>query len=66
MTHGVHHPNFLVRDLDETVGRCERTLGLGIQQRDEADRRRVVDIDATAMHCVTVRFCRDDSRASRQ
>ena len=33
MIRGVHHLNFLVRDLDEAVGRYERTLGVEILRR---------------------------------
>lgn len=42
MIRGVHHLNFLVRDLDEAVGRYERTLGVEIQQRDELPGRGVL------------------------
>lgn len=42
MIRGVHHLNFLVRDLDEAVDRYERSLGVEILRRDELPGRGVI------------------------
>jgi methylmalonyl-CoA/ethylmalonyl-CoA epimerase len=42
MIRGVHHLNFLVRDLDEAVNRYERSLGVEILRRDELPGRGVL------------------------
>jgi methylmalonyl-CoA/ethylmalonyl-CoA epimerase len=42
MIRGVHHLNFLVRDLDEAVDRYERSLGVEILRRDELPGRGVL------------------------
>ena len=42
MIRGVHHLNFLVRDLDEAVRRYERSLGVEILRRDELPGRGVL------------------------
>ena len=41
MIRGVHHINFLVRDLDEAVDRYQRLLGVRIDRRDELPGRGV-------------------------
>ena len=41
MIRGVHHLNFLVRDLDEAAARYQRTLGVEIERRDELPGRGV-------------------------
>ena len=42
MIRGVHHLNFVVRDLDEAVRRYERSLGVEILRRDELPGRGVI------------------------
>ena len=41
MIRGVHHINFLVRNLDEAVGRYQRLLGVRIERIDELPGRGV-------------------------
>jgi methylmalonyl-CoA/ethylmalonyl-CoA epimerase len=39
MVHGIHHLNFIVRDLDAAIPAWERLLGLTVARRDELPER---------------------------
>ncbi len=42
MAHGIHHLNFIVRDLDATVPIWEKLLGMPVARRDELTERGVI------------------------
>ena len=42
MVHGIHHINFIVRDLDAAIEKYERILGVPVSFRDRLEERGIV------------------------